>query len=51
MKRFLLAMLLAAAGIIMLMEFALDLKVGFLLWMRADLCFIDMDGNGRLGGE
>lgn len=36
------AMLLTAAGIIMLMEFALDLKVGFLLWMRADLCFIVM---------
>ena len=35
-------MLLAAAGIIMLMEFALDLKVGFLLWMRADLSYIVM---------
>jgi prolipoprotein diacylglyceryltransferase len=35
-------LLLVAAGIIMLMEFALDLKVGFLLWMRADLCFMVM---------
>lgn len=36
------AMLLTAAGIIMLMEFALDLKVGFLLWMRADLNYLVM---------
>ena len=36
------AMVLAAAGVIMLMEFALDLKIGFLLWMRADLSYILM---------
>ena len=36
------AMILIAAGIIMLMEFALDLKIGFLLWMRADLCYFVM---------
>lgn len=36
------AMLLIAAGIVMMMEFALDLKIGFLLWMRADLCYIVM---------
>ncbi len=36
------AMLLIAAGIIILMEFALDLKINFLLWMRADLCYIVM---------
>ena len=36
------ALLLLAAGVIMLMEFALDLKVGFLLWMRADLCYLVM---------
>ena len=40
------AMLLAAAGIVMLMEFALDLKIGFLLWMRADLCYIVMAACG-----
>lgn len=36
------AMLLIAAGIIMLMEFALDQKVNFLLWMRADLSYMIM---------
>ena len=36
------AQLLLAAGIIMLMEFALDQKVNFLLWMRADLSYIVM---------
>ena len=36
------AMLLIAAGIIMLMEFALDQKVNFLLWMRADLSYVVM---------
>ena len=35
-------MLLAAAGIVMLMEFALDQKINFLLWMRADLSYIIM---------
>ena len=35
-------MLMAASGIIVLMEFALDLKIGFLLWMRADLSYIVM---------
>jgi len=35
-------MLLIAAGIIMLMEFALDQKVNFLLWMRADLSYMIM---------
>ena len=36
------AMLLVSAGIVMLMEFALDQKVNFLLWMRADLTYIVM---------
>ena len=36
------ALLLVFAGIIMLMEFALDQKVGFLLWMRADLTYMVM---------
>ena len=36
------ALLLLFAGIIMLMEFALDQKVGFLLWMRADLTYLVM---------
>ena len=36
------AMLLVSAGIVMLMEFALDQKVNFLLWMRADLSYIVM---------
>ena len=35
-------LLLVFAGIIMLMEFALDQKVGFLLWMKADLSYIVM---------
>ena len=36
------ALLLLFAGIIMLMEFALDQKVGFLLWMKADMSYIVM---------
>ena len=35
-------MLFLAAGIVMLMEFALDQKVSFLMWMRADLSYIVM---------
>ena len=35
-------MLLLCAGIVMLMEFALDQKIEFLLWMRADLSYIVM---------
>ena len=36
------ALLLVFAGIIMLMEFALDQKIGFLLWMKADMSYIVM---------
>ena len=36
------AMLLAAAGVVMLMEFALDQKINFLIWMRADLSYLVM---------
>ena len=39
---FRLVMLFLAAGIVMLMEFALDQKVSFLMWMRADLNYIVM---------
>jgi prolipoprotein diacylglyceryltransferase len=39
---FRLVMLFLAAGIVMLMEFALDQKVSFLMWMRADLSYIVM---------
>ena len=35
-------LLLLCAGIVMLMEFALDQKIEFLLWMRADLSYIVM---------
>ena len=35
-----LLMLVLAAGIVMLMEFVLDQKIGFMLWMRADLSYI-----------
>ena len=35
-------MLLLSAGIIMLMEFALDQKINFLMWMRADLSYMVM---------
>ena len=35
-------MLLLAAGIIMLLEFALDQKINFLLWMRVDLNYMVM---------
>ena len=37
-----LAVLLLLAGVVMLMEFALDEKVFFLHWMRADLSYIVM---------
>ena len=37
---FRLVMIFLAAGIVMLMEFALDQKVSFLMWMRADLSYI-----------
>ena len=36
------AMLLIFAGIIMLLEFALDQKINFLLWMRVDLNYLVM---------
>ena len=36
------ALLLLCAGIVMLMEFALDQKIEFLMWMRADLSYIVM---------
>ena len=36
------AMLILAAGIVMLMEFALDQKINFLIWMRADLSYMVM---------
>ena len=36
------ALLLVFAGIIMLMEFALDQKINFLLWMRVDLNYLVM---------
>ena len=36
------AMVLIAAGIVMMMEFALDQKINFLLWMHADLSYIVM---------
>ena len=36
------AQLLLAAGVVMMMEFALDQKINFLLWMRADLSYIVM---------
>ena len=39
---FRLVMIFLAAGIVMLMEFALDQKVSFLMWMRADLSYIVM---------
>lgn len=35
-------LLLLCAGIVMLMEFALDQKVDFLMWMRADLSYMVM---------
>ena len=35
-------MLLISAGIIMLLEFALDQKINFLLWMRVDLNYLVM---------
>ena len=35
-------MLILAAGVVMLMEFALDQKVSFLMWMRADLSYLVM---------
>ena len=41
-KKIRIALLLLFAGIIMLMEFALDQKVGFLLWMKADMSYIVM---------
>lgn len=34
--------LLLAAGIATAMEFALEQKIGFLTWMRADLCYVVM---------
>lgn len=34
--------LLALAGITTAMEFALEQKIGFLTWMRADLCYLVM---------
>ena len=36
------ALLLLCAGIVMLMEFALDQKIDFLMWMRADLSYMVM---------
>ena len=36
------AVMLVLAGVVMLMEFALDQKVSFLMWMRADLSYIVM---------
>ena len=39
---FRIVLLLLAAGIVILMEFALDQKVAFLMWMRADLSYIVM---------
>ncbi len=36
------AMLLLAAGLIMVMEFALEQKIPFLMWMRLDLCYLVM---------
>ena len=37
-----LAVLFASAGIATAMEFALEQKIGFLTWMRADLCYLVM---------
>lgn len=37
-----LGLMLLGAGVIMLMEFALDQKINFLLWMRADLTYLIM---------
>lgn len=34
--------LVAAAGIVMAMEFALEKKIGFLTWMRMDVCYVVM---------
>ena len=34
--------LLLSAGIILVMEFALEQKIGFLTWMRMDLCYLVM---------
>ena len=36
------AVLFALAGIATAMEFALEQKIGFLTWMRADLCYLVM---------
>ena len=36
--------LLLLAGIATAMEFALEQKIGFLDWMRADLCYLVMTG-------
>ena len=36
------ALMLAFAGIATAMEFALEQKIGFLTWMRADLCYLVM---------
>lgn len=40
--------LLASAGVVMAMEFALEKKIGFLTWMRMDLCYMVMS-IGALG--
>ena len=34
--------LLLSAGLVMVMEFALEQKIGFLTWMRMDLCYLVM---------
>ena len=34
--------MLLCCGVVMAMEFALDQKIGFLKWMRMDLCYLVM---------
>ena len=36
------AVMLLCCGVVMAMEFALDQKIGFLKWMRMDLCYLVM---------